>query len=153
MQVVQVDQEAAVAQVQTAAAPIAIQGQTIVATLTWVVEEYKDKDFQAVVELDTIAKAKIVTKQAVVAVLANPAGVQKTIVIKVYHKTAELEWPVTSWVTHSIGEAVAVAQFTTEIVKSLVAAELEVVADPHNIMAGRDIQAVNTVTVLAEAWH
>jgi ADP-ribosylglycohydrolase len=60
---------------------------------------------------------------------------------------------VTSWVTHNIGEVVAAAQFTTEIVKSLVAAELEVAADPHNIMAARDIQAVNTVTVLAEAWH
>jgi hypothetical protein len=83
MQAVQADRAVVVAQDQTVLAPIAIQGQTIVATLTWVVEEYRDKDFQAVQELDTIAKVKTVTKQAEAAEQANPAGVQKTIVIKV----------------------------------------------------------------------
>jgi hypothetical protein len=82
MQVVQVDQVAAVAQDQTAQDQTDLQAQMTAEIKIWADVALTVRVIQVVAELDLIAKAKIHTKAVVVVVQVAQALVQKMIAIK-----------------------------------------------------------------------
>jgi hypothetical protein len=113
---------------------------------------HRDKDFQAVLVLDSIVKAKIAIKPAVVVALVRRDLVQKMIAIKDCFVTVALELLTIYWVTHYTGVVAVVDHNTTETQPMPLRAELVAVAEELKHMVVQDGQVLHTQTAAAAEW-